>query len=81
MTQAPRLALLVLVLAVAAGSLFLWNPRRVLSQGPLTSDVPAVWAGLGFVLVFAIGTLAFAALAVPARRALGVDPTITLRAE
>ncbi|GAA3245651.1 MULTISPECIES: TVP38/TMEM64 family protein [Streptomyces] len=58
-TSAARLALLVLVLAAAAGSLFLWNPRRVLSQGLLTSDVPAVWAGLGFVIVFAIGTLAF----------------------
>ncbi|KOV74252.1 hypothetical protein ADL00_02645 [Streptomyces sp. AS58] len=58
-TQASRLALLVLVLAAAAGSLFLWDPRRVLSHGPLTSDVPAVWAGLGFLFVYAIGTLAF----------------------
>ena len=59
MTPAVRLALLVLVLAAAAGSLLLWNPRRFLSQGLLASDVPAVWAGLGFVLVFAVGTLAF----------------------
>ncbi len=48
-----------MVLAAAAGSLFLWNPRRLLTQGLLAPDVPAVWAGLGFVLVFAIGTLAF----------------------
>ncbi|MCG0062126.1 MULTISPECIES: TVP38/TMEM64 family protein [Streptomyces] len=59
MTPAARLALLLMVLAAAAGSLFLWNPRRLLTQGLLAPDVPAVWAGLGFVLVFAIGTLAF----------------------
>ncbi|GGL35870.1 TVP38/TMEM64 family protein [Streptomyces anthocyanicus] len=59
MTPATRLALLILVLAAAAGSLILWDPRRVLSQGLLAPGVPVVWAGLGFVLVFAIGTLAF----------------------
>ncbi|MFC9246081.1 TVP38/TMEM64 family protein [Streptomyces sp. NPDC057136] len=58
MTPSVRLGLLVVVLAAAAGSLFLWSPQRVLSEG-FTSDNSPVWAGLGFVLVFAAGTLAF----------------------
>ncbi|MET9955380.1 TVP38/TMEM64 family protein [Streptomyces sp. NPDC006339] len=58
MTPSVRLGLLVAILAAAAGSLFLWSPQRVLTQG-LASDIPPVWAGLAFVLVFAIGTLAF----------------------
>ncbi|MFE5934134.1 TVP38/TMEM64 family protein [Streptomyces sp. NPDC056470] len=58
MTPSVRLGLLVAILAAAAGSLLLWSPQRLLSQG-LTSDVPPFWAGLAFVLVFAIGTLAF----------------------
>lgn len=58
MTPSIRLGLLLVVLAAAAGSLFLWSPQRVLSEG-FTSDEFPVWAGLGFVLVFAVGTLAF----------------------
>ncbi|MCX5417603.1 TVP38/TMEM64 family protein [Streptomyces sp. NBC_00059] len=58
MTPSVRLGLLVVVLAAAAGSLFLWSPQRVLSEGFTSGDSPA-WAGLGFVLVFAAGTLAF----------------------
>ncbi|WP_338678144.1 TVP38/TMEM64 family protein [Streptomyces sp. SCSIO 30461] len=58
MTPSVRLGLLVAILAAAAGSLLLWSPQRVLSQ-ELTSEVPPVWAGLAFVLVFAIATLAF----------------------
>ncbi|MDT9691902.1 TVP38/TMEM64 family protein [Streptomyces sp. P9(2023)] len=58
MTPSVRLGLLVAILAAAAGSLLLWSPQRVLTQG-LDSEIPPAWAGLAFVLVFAIGTLAF----------------------
>lgn len=58
MTPSVRLGLLVVVLVAAAGSLFLWSPQRVLSEGFASDDSP-VWAGFGFVLVFALGTLAF----------------------
>lgn len=53
-----RLALLVALLAAAAGSLLLWSPQRFLSQG-FASAAPGVWAAPAFVVVFAIATLAF----------------------
>ncbi|MCX5302792.1 TVP38/TMEM64 family protein [Streptomyces sp. NBC_00160] len=53
-----RLLLLGVVLAAAGGSLLLWNPQRLLSDG-FTSSVPGVWAAPAFVAVFALGTLAF----------------------
>ncbi len=53
-----RLALLVGLLLAAAGSLLVWNPDRLLSQG-FTSVVPGIWAGPGFAVVFALSTLAF----------------------
>ncbi|GAA4786886.1 hypothetical protein GCM10023329_42240 [Streptomyces sanyensis] len=57
-TPFVRLGLLVAILAAAAGSLLLWSPRRLLSQ-QLASDVPPLWGGLAFVIVFALATLAF----------------------
>ncbi len=53
-----RLALLVALLAAAAGSLLLWSPQRLLSQG-FTSAAPGIWAAPAFVAVFALATLAF----------------------
>ncbi|MGW3935247.1 TVP38/TMEM64 family protein [Streptomyces sp. NBC_00024] len=53
-----RLALLVGLLLAAAGSLLVWNPDRLLSQG-FTSVVPGIWAGPAFAVVFALSTLAF----------------------
>lgn len=53
-----RLAFLIVLLAVAASSLLLWSPRRLLSQG-FSSSPFEVWAAPAFVLVFALATLAF----------------------
>ncbi len=48
-----RLALLVLILLAAAGSLLLWDPRAA------AAGVPGAWRAPAFLLVFALGTLAF----------------------
>jgi uncharacterized membrane protein YdjX (TVP38/TMEM64 family) len=53
-----RLALLVVLLVAAAGSLLVWNPERLFSHG-VTSVVPGIWAGPAFAVVFALSTLAF----------------------
>ncbi|WP_328971450.1 TVP38/TMEM64 family protein [Streptomyces sp. NBC_00239] len=53
-----RLALLVALLAAAAGSLLLWSPQRLLSQG-FTSASSEIWTAPAFVVVFALATLAF----------------------
>ncbi|MFI9585957.1 TVP38/TMEM64 family protein [Streptomyces sp. NPDC052236] len=53
-----RLALLLALLAAAAGSLLLWSPQRLLSQ-EFTSGSRELWAAPVFVAVFAFGTLAF----------------------
>ncbi|MFF3599472.1 TVP38/TMEM64 family protein [Kitasatospora indigofera] len=53
-----RLALLVVILGAAAGSLLLWDPAALLSGG-LTSAVPGVWQAPAFLAVYALGTLAF----------------------
>ncbi|MGF1427924.1 TVP38/TMEM64 family protein [Kitasatospora sp. LaBMicrA B282] len=48
-----RPALLVLILAAAAASVLFWDPRRV------ADAVPEAWRAPAFVLLFALGTLAF----------------------
>ncbi|MFJ6215640.1 TVP38/TMEM64 family protein [Streptomyces sp. NPDC092296] len=53
-----RLTLLALLLAGAAGSLLLWDPRELLDHG-FTSLVPGAWAGPAFAALFALSTLAF----------------------
>ncbi|MFC9330353.1 TVP38/TMEM64 family protein [Kitasatospora sp. NPDC057015] len=53
-----RLALLLVILGTAAGSLLLWDPSALLSGG-LTSSVPGVWQAPVFVAVYAVGTVAF----------------------
>ncbi|MGW3073333.1 MULTISPECIES: TVP38/TMEM64 family protein [unclassified Kitasatospora] len=53
-----RFALLVVVLAAAAGSLLLWSPTELLSGG-LAERMPGYWFGPLFALVYAVGTLAF----------------------
>ncbi|MFJ6380876.1 TVP38/TMEM64 family protein [Kitasatospora sp. NPDC092039] len=53
-----RFALLVAVLAAAAGSLLLWSPTELLSGG-LADRMPGYWFGPLFALVYAVGTLAF----------------------
>ncbi|MGW1178905.1 TVP38/TMEM64 family protein [Kitasatospora sp. NPDC002543] len=53
-----RFALLVAVLAAAAGSLLLWSPTELLSGG-LADRLPGYWFGPLFALVYAVGTLAF----------------------
>ncbi|MFZ3495863.1 TVP38/TMEM64 family protein [Streptomyces sp. 5.8] len=53
-----RLALLVTLLAAAAGSLLLWSPRELLAQEGI-AGASEFWAAPAFVLVFALGTLAF----------------------
>ncbi|MEU6236919.1 VTT domain-containing protein [Kitasatospora sp. NPDC047058] len=54
----PRFVLLVVILAAAAGSLFLWSPAALLSGG-LPAGVPGYWLAPVFTLVYAVGTLAF----------------------
>ncbi|MFD0276479.1 TVP38/TMEM64 family protein [Kitasatospora sp. NPDC127111] len=54
----PRFALLVVILAAAAGSLLLWSPAALLSGG-LPAGVPGYWLAPAFTLVYAVGTLAF----------------------
>lgn len=53
-----RLALLIALLASAAGSLLLWSPRQLLTQG-ITSADSAIWAAPAFIAMFAVATLAF----------------------
>jgi uncharacterized membrane protein YdjX (TVP38/TMEM64 family) len=48
-----RVALLAVILAVAAGAAALWDPRQ------LAAAVPGVWRAPAFVVLFALGTLAF----------------------
>ncbi|WP_198042116.1 TVP38/TMEM64 family protein [Kitasatospora azatica] len=48
-----RPALLVLLLAAAAGSVAFWDPRA------LATGVPGIWRAPVFVALFALGTLAF----------------------
>ncbi|MDH6140023.1 MULTISPECIES: TVP38/TMEM64 family protein [Kitasatospora] len=48
-----RPVLLVLILAAAAGSAAFWDPRTVIGT------VPTLWRAPAFVLLFALGTLAF----------------------
>lgn len=74
-----RQAAFPVVAGLGAGLAIFAGASRFLSQ--FMFSLPVVSAPVLAVIAAAIGTLAFAALAVPARRALGVDPTITLRAE
>lgn len=46
------------LLASAAGSLLLWSPRQLLTQGIASAD-SAIWAAPAFIAVFALATLAF----------------------
>ncbi|MFI9275679.1 TVP38/TMEM64 family protein [Kitasatospora sp. NPDC052896] len=48
-----RFTLLALLLAAAAGSVLLWDPSRA------ADAVPGAWRAPAFVLLFALGTLAF----------------------
>ena len=75
-----RLALLVVILAAAAGSLLLWDPSALLSGG-LTSAVPGVWQAPVFVGVYAVATLVFVprpALNAAAGLLLGVQQGLLL---
>ncbi len=49
-----RLALLLVILGAAAGSLLLWDPTRLLA-----AHTPGVWRVPVFLAVYALGTLAF----------------------
>ncbi|WP_406208446.1 VTT domain-containing protein [Kitasatospora sp. NBC_01560] len=76
----PRFALLVAILAAAAGSLLLWNPTALLSHG-LPAGVPGYWLAPAFTLVYAVGTLAFVprpALNAAAGLLLGIQQGVAL---
>ncbi|MFE7636101.1 TVP38/TMEM64 family protein [Kitasatospora sp. NPDC058184] len=75
-----RFALLVAVLAAAAGSLLLWSPTELLSGG-LADRMPGYWFGPLFALVYAVGTLAFVprpALNAAAGLLLGIQQGVLL---
>ncbi|MFJ9949685.1 TVP38/TMEM64 family protein [Kitasatospora sp. NPDC091207] len=76
----PRFALLVLILAAAAGSLLLWSPSDLLSHG-LPAGVPGYWLAPAFTAVYAVGTLAFVprpALNAAAGLLLGIQQGVLL---
>ncbi|WP_329486138.1 VTT domain-containing protein [Kitasatospora sp. NBC_01246] len=76
----PRFALLVVILAAAAGSLLLWSPSTLLSDG-LPAGVPEYWLAPAFTAVYAVGTLAFVprpALNAAAGLLLGIQQGILL---
>ncbi|MFD9593444.1 TVP38/TMEM64 family protein [Kitasatospora sp. NPDC059973] len=76
----PRFALLVVILAAAAGSLLLWSPSALLSDG-LPAGVPGYWLAPAFTAVYAVGTLAFVprpALNAAAGLLLGIQQGILL---
>ncbi|SOB85789.1 TVP38/TMEM64 family protein [Streptomyces sp. 1331.2] len=75
-----RLALLVVLLGAAAGSLLLWSPTELLSGG-LANRLPGYWFGPLFALVYAVGTLAFVprpALNAAAGLLLGIQQGVAL---
>ncbi|MBD0675181.1 TVP38/TMEM64 family protein [Streptomyces sp. CBMA156] len=75
-----RFALLVAVLAATAGSLLLWSPTQLLSDG-LADRMPVYWSGPLFALVYAVGTLAFVprpALNAAAGLLLGIQQGVAL---
>ncbi|WP_327673948.1 TVP38/TMEM64 family protein [Kitasatospora sp. NBC_00458] len=75
-----RLALLLAVLAAAAGSLLLWSPTALLDGG-LPAGVPGYWLAPAFVGVYALATVAFfprPALNAAAGLLLGVQQGVLL---
>ncbi|AUY53175.1 VTT domain-containing protein [Streptomyces sp. CB01881] len=75
-----RFALLIVILAAAAGSLLLWSPTALLSGG-LPAGVPAYWLAPAFTAVYAVGTLAFVprpALNAAAGLLLGIQQGVLL---
>ncbi|MFF1907577.1 TVP38/TMEM64 family protein [Kitasatospora sp. NPDC058218] len=76
----PRFALLVVILAAAAGSLLLWSPSALLTGG-LPAGVPGYWLAPSFTAVYAVGTLAFVprpALNAAAGLLLGIQQGVLL---